>query len=298
MRLKIELSMDSLTARMGSLKTFLANMALITAGSCIFAMGLNGVLIPQQFLSGGLTGLALIAHYLLEDLNVGLTYFVLNIPLLLLGWFYVSKRFAVYSVLGIVVFSVAAGTLRVSPPPLQDPMLAALLAGVVCGAGSGIILRSSGSAGGMDILAIYLNQRWGFRPGSTIFASNALILVGGAFLFQLEPALYSVVYMYTAGKLTDAVITGFNQRKSVLIVSDESRAIAREILARTDRGVTFLKGCGAYTQRDKEVIFTITALTELPRLKAMVYRIDPEAFMVINDTLEVLGKRHGTRKVY
>ena len=181
---------------------------------------------------------------------------------------------------------------------LKDPILSALLAGVICGAGGGIILRSIGSAGGLDILSIYFHRKFGFRMGTVIFFFNTLILLAGALLFDLERALYSVVFYYASARVVEAVLTGFNRRKSILIISKNAHAIAEKIMKSANRGVTFLKGEGAYTGEEKNVIFTVTSLTELPKIKELVYGIDSDAFVVVNETLEVIGKRHGKLKVY
>jgi uncharacterized membrane-anchored protein YitT (DUF2179 family) len=274
------------------------NLFLLTSGACIFAIGLNGVMIPKQFMSGGVMGVALISHYLIPKSNVGLIYFVLNIPLILIGWCCVSRRFILYTAYGMTAFSVAAAFLFPRFPPIENPILAAVLGGIICGIGIGITLRSQGSGGGLDIPAVYLHKKLQLRMGFTSFLGNSLVLAVGAYFFGLEPALYSFIYVYTSGRVTDAVITGFNQRKSIMIISDASRAIAEQILSRLNRGVTFLNGTGAYTGEHKEVIFSIITLTELAKMKEMVFDIDPNAFMVVNDTLEVFGYRHGTRRIY
>ncbi|NLJ29562.1 MAG: YitT family protein [Deltaproteobacteria bacterium] len=274
------------------------NLFLITTGSCVFSVGLNSVLIPQQFLSGGVVGIALIFHYFLPKFNTGLFYFLLNIPLILLGWFSVSRTFMLYTAYGMAVFSLTAAWVNPYLPPVEDPILGAILAGVICGTGAGIILRSQGSAGGLDILGVYLNKKLGLRVGMTVFALSSSVLVAGGYFFDFQKALYSLIYVYASGRIMDAVITGFNQRKSVLIVSNHSDAIAKEILTRLNRGVTFLHGTGGYTRKRKQVIFSIITLTELAKVKELVYGIDPHAFMVVNDTLEVLGQRHGTRRVF
>jgi uncharacterized membrane-anchored protein YitT (DUF2179 family) len=274
------------------------NLFLLTIGGCIFAVGLNGVLIPKHFLSGGVIGVALIAHYLVPTLNTGFVYFLLNIPLILAGWFCVSRKFILYTAYGMIAYSLATAFLVPRFPPIENPILAAVLAGIVCGLGVGITLRSQGSGGGLDIPAVYLHKRLQLKMGWTSFLGNTLVLTVGAYFFGLEPALYSFIYVYTSGKVADSVITGFNQRKSILIVSDFSQAIAEQILTGLNRGVTFLNGTGAYTGKRKQVIFSIITLTELAKMKEMVFDIDPNAFMVVNDTLEVFGNRHGSRRVY
>jgi uncharacterized membrane-anchored protein YitT (DUF2179 family) len=279
-------------------KSILKNLALITVGSIIFVIGMNSILIPQHFLTGGITGIAIVLHYWIPSLNVGLMYLLLNIPLALLGWFQVSRRFVLFTIFGIVFFSLAANVIRPPVAAIHDPFLAAIFGGVVCGVGGGLILRSIGSAGGIDILAIYINNTFGFRPGLVIFFVNLLPLAMGLYLFNLEVVLYSVVYMFTYTKVIDAVLTEFNQRKFLLVISDQARAIGEHIMSEEHRGVTYLKAEGGYTGEDRKVIFSITTLTELPKIKEFIFSTDPNAFVVINDTLEVLGKHHGKLKVY
>lgn len=281
-----------------SIRSTLLNCSLIMFGSIIFVIGMNSILVPHKLLSGGLIGTSLIVHYLIPSLDVGLVYFVLNIPFIWLGWFHVSRRFMFYTIFGMVFFSLIAKFIQPPSINIHNPILVALLGGLFCGIGGGIILRSLGSVGGLDILAVYMNKRFGFRPGAVIMVANALVLLTGAGLFNVEIALYSLIYVYTSGRIVDVVLTGFNRRKVLLIISKESHKIADDILFRINRGVTYLKGKGGYTGEESDVILTITTLTELPRMKDIVYGIDPEAFMVVNDTLEVLGKRHGTRRVY
>jgi uncharacterized membrane-anchored protein YitT (DUF2179 family) len=281
-----------------SFKRLILNLFLLTAGSCIFAVGVNAILIPKKLLSGGAIGIALVLHYLIPKLNAGVVYFFLNIPLILLGWMSVSRTFVLYTCYGMAVFSLSTALVIPPPFPIENPILAAILAGIICGAGAGITLRSSGSAGGMDILAVYLNKKWGLRIGATSFLANALVLSAGGFCFGIEQALYSLVYVYTSSKVLDYVLTGFNQRKSILIISDHSQAIADQILTQLHRGATFLQGIGAYSGKEKQVVLSIITMTELSRMKELIFDIDPHAFVVVNDTLEVLGKRHGSMRVY
>ena len=240
------------------------------------------------------TGLAMILHYWFEALDVGWMYFFVNIPLLLLGWFHISRRFMWYTIFGMLFFSFTASRLQLAPANIHDPVLAVIFSGVICGFGGGLILRSIGSAGGLDILGIYLNKRFGVRPGVVILFANSLPLALGSYLFGLEPILYSIAFLFVSTRVMDTVITGWNQRKSVLIVSDLSHEVATHLLSEEHRGATLLKGEGAYTGREREVIFTITSLTDLPKLKEMIFSVDPNAFVVVNNTLEVLGRRHGS----
>jgi uncharacterized membrane-anchored protein YitT (DUF2179 family) len=281
-----------------SWKTVSYNLFLISAGCMVFVVGMNSVLIPNKLFGAGVSGIALVVHYLFPRLGVGLAYFLLNLPLMLLGWFSISRRFMFYTLYGMGFFSLAAGVIKTPAATLQDPTLAALLAGIICGTGVGFILRSLGSTGGIDILAIYVNEKFGFRPGSVSFVFNTMVLMVGAYFLGLEVALYTLIYVFTSSRVLDLVLTGFNQRMATMVISEKTDEMSKEIFKKVNRGVTFLKGKGAYTGKERDVLFTITTLTELPKLKGVIFGIDPGAFVVVNNTLEVLGKRHGTRKVY
>lgn len=274
------------------------NCFLIVSGCLIYAVGINSVLIPNHLLSGGAVGIVIILHYLLPAFGMGFYYFLLNIPLFFIGWYTLSWRFMAYTLFGIISFSLASSWITPPAIPTKDPIMAALLAGVICGTGGGLILRSVGSTGGLDIIAIVLNQRWGIRLGIVYTFFNTAVLIAGAFIFDIERSLYSVIYVYASSRVLDSVASGFNKRKLLFIISPKWEEIANFILHQINRGVTLLKATGGYTGGDRPVILTVTTITELPRLKEEILKIDPEAFIIINETLEVLGKRHGKKKIY
>lgn len=270
------------------------NLFLITAGSAVCAVGVNGVLIPQGFLSGGITGLAIGLHYLLPQITVPTLYMLLNIPLYLLAWRAVGRRFLLYSLAGTAIFSLALVWCRVVLP-VENKILAALLAGLITGAGSGIILRSRGSAGGMDILSVFLSNRFSVRLGTSSLAFNAALLTGVAFLLSLDQALYTLLFIYATARVVNLVVSGLSQRKAVMIISDRWSEVAQEIMTRLNRGVTFLAGEGAYSGRKQQVVYTVIAFYELPRLKRLVRELDERAFVVVSDTSEVIGQRIGNQ---
>jgi uncharacterized membrane-anchored protein YitT (DUF2179 family) len=271
---------------------------LIVAGCIIFTYGMNAVMIPARLFSGGLAGIAMIIGYQMPTVDLGLVYLLLNVPLIVLGWMTISRRFFAYTIFGTTIFSLVASILKPEPVILADPLLAALLGGVICGFGCGLILKSIGSAGGLDVLAIYLNRRFGLRVGTIAFAANAIVIVAGAWMLDLNLALYSIILLFTCGWVTNAVVSGFNARMALIIVSDVSDIISRELLRNFNRGVTILNGEGGFSKRSKRVILTVTTVTEVPKIKEMIFSNDPNAFVVINNTFEVLGNRYGALKVY
>ncbi len=277
-----------------SVKQIIYNLLLISLGSALVAIALNGIIIPHKFVSGGLTGLALGIHYLFPSLPVSWLYFILNIPLFVIGWKFVGRRFFYYSIVGMVIFSTMVEWVNV-PLPVQDKILSALFAGIITGIGAGIILKSKGSAGGTDILSVALLNRFSIRVGSTILAFNIIVLTAAAILFSLESALYTLVYMYVSSRIVEVVLTGLSQRKAVIIISPKWEEISRRILKEIVRGVTFIKGQGAYTGQNENILYTVITFRELPRVKDIVREIDPGAFLVVHETLEVMGHRIGNQ---
>ena len=270
------------------------NIGLIILGSCICAVALNGILIPKGFVSGGVAGLALIVHNVLPDLPVSIIYLILNVPLFALGWKYVGRRFFLYSLVGTFIFSFAVQWVNI-PIPVEDRFLCALLAGIIFGVGSGIILRSDGSAGGTDIVSVMFLTRFAVRMGNTVIAFNTAVLLVTAVLFSLESALYTLIFIYVTAQLMDLIVTGLSQRKSVMIISRHQEEIVRTILKNLDRGVTVINGQGGYSGKQNNIIYTVITFRELSPLKRLVTRIDPDAFVVVNDTTEVIGHRIGNQ---
>jgi uncharacterized membrane-anchored protein YitT (DUF2179 family) len=270
------------------------NLVLISLGSALCSVAINGILIPQQFYGAGFTGVALIIHYMFSSLPVAVLYLILNVPVFALGWMYVGRRFFLYSIAGMFVFTGTLVWIHISLP-VHDKMLSAILAGIIVGVGSGIILRSLGSAGGLDILSVIFLKRFSIRLGSTILAFNSLILVAGAVLFSLEGALYTLIYIFVSSYMVNLVVMGLSQRKAVYIISPLWEEISHEVMDKIQRGVTIIKGQGGYTGRDEKILYTVISFRELPQLKQLIRGVDPNAFVVVTDTLEVMGRRIGNQ---
>jgi uncharacterized membrane-anchored protein YitT (DUF2179 family) len=276
------------------LKTAGWNIALIIVGSILCSVSINGILIPHGFVNGGVVGISIVTHYFLPFLSVAVIYFLLNVPLFLAGWFFVNRRFFLYSIVGMVIFTFCVSLVQM-PVPVHDKLLAALLAGLIQGVGSGIILKSQGSAGGADILSVILYNRFSVRLGTTILGFNTIILGTAAVFFSLEDALYTLIYLYVVTKVIDLVVNGLSQRKAALIVSSSWERISARIMKELSRGVTILHGQGAYSEGEKRILYTVVTFQEISLLKGIVKKEDPDAFVVISDTAEVMGHRIGNQ---
>lgn len=273
---------------------FAWNLCLIIVGSALCASAINGILVPNRYLAGGVSGLSLFIFYLVPALPVGVTNFLLNIPLFVVGWVFVGRRFFFYSLAGMVIFS-AALLVPVPPFPIHDPLLTALTAGIISGIGSGIILKSLGSGGGLDILSVILFKRFSIRIGTTVMAFNCALMAACLFRFNLDTVLYALIYLFVTSQLVNVVVTGLNQRKAVMVVSAHWQEIAHDIMETMQRGVTLVEGQGGYTGTELKVLYSVITFPELSRFKELVRQRDPNAFVVVSETLEVMGKGVGNQ---
>ncbi len=273
------------------------NIFLITVGSVIFGIGVKGIALPHGFISGGISGLALLLYYWTGLFSPGVLYFLVNVPIFILGWRYVSRRFFGYSLYGMVALTFAIDLIEVEIA-IQDPMLAVLAGGCLIGAGAGCILHSLGSSGGNDVIAVILNQRFNLRMGTFFFAFNIGLFALSLGRLPVDLVLFSLAMSFVTSQVIDYILNFSNQRKMALIVSDQSSRIAPEILSRLGRGATLLEGRGAYTGKKKEVLLTVINNFQLKRLEEVVFSIDDQAFVIMENTLNVIGKGFSRRKQY
>lgn len=273
------------------------NLALITLGSFVFATGLKAIAIPHGFITGGISGLGLFLYYTFKSITPGIWYLLLNIPLFIFGWLYVSRRFFFYSLYGMVALT-AAIDLVPFHFPIEDHILAVLAGGTILGAGSGITLRSLGSAGGSDIVAVILNQKFNVPIGKLIFSFNLTLFTMSLFFIKVDLVLYSMALTFVSSMVMEYFLGMFNQRKMVIIISENSTQIADDIMKKLHRGITFLEGRGAYTSERKEIVLTVVNNFQLKQLEEIVFGIDRNAFFITEDTFSVFGKGFSNRKVY
>ena len=179
--------------------------------------------------------------------------------------------------------------------PIEDMILNALAAGIISGIGLGIILRSLGSACGLDILSIILFKRFSIRPGTTVMIFHALLLLIALYRLPMELVLYTLIYFFINAYFVNLVVIGFSQRMAVMIIFPQWQEISRHIMEKLQRGVTIVQGEGGFSKQSIHILYFVITLMELSRFKEMVRKIDSNAFVVVTDTLEVMGKRIGNQ---
>ena len=259
-------------------------------GAVLTALSVNIFIIPNHIADGGITGLAIIFYYL-WGWNVGLVVFVLNIPLYFLAFRIVGKKFLWLSIFGVSVFSVAMQyTAAVEALHItSEPLLACIFGGLISGIGMGITLKSQGSMGGTDIIAILLNRVTSFSVGQIILSVDVVIFIAAAVSFGPEVAMYAMIYIFVTMKVVDFVLTGLDNSKSLMIISHDPDELAEVLSRELERGVTFIEAEGAYSGQKRKIIYCVIGRMQVARMKKLIHAVDPQAFLVIGDASEVIG---------
>jgi uncharacterized membrane-anchored protein YitT (DUF2179 family) len=273
------------------------NLLLMTVGSSILAFGVKAIALPYGLVSGGASGLSLLIYYITNALTPGIWLLIVNIPMFAIGYFGVSKRFFLYSCYGAACNSLFIDIINYTAP-IHDPWLAVLAGGTVLGAGTGIALRSLGSTGGLDMVSVFLNYKYSIPIGKVSFSFNLALLSTSMFILSVDRALYSLAMVFVAAMVTEYFLKLFNRRKMILIISKKSHEIAAQIMKNLKRGATYLSGRGAFTQEPRDVLLTVVNDIELRRVERIVYGIDPQAFVIVENTFSVIGYKFSKPKVY
>jgi uncharacterized membrane-anchored protein YitT (DUF2179 family) len=275
------------------LKRNIANLALVVIGSIIMGIGYALFLLPHHFVPGGVSGIAMIVNYFTR-LPLGTLIMVLNIPVFIVGFKIMGRKYALRSLLGMVISSLLIDFFSqvVSlKSATDDPILAAIYGGVMLGVGLGLVFRGRASTGGSDILGQILNRWTGMSVGIGIMLIDFFVISASGVAFkQLEAPLYGYIVLFISTKVIDMILEGWNYTKLVIITSTKTEEIQDFILNTLDRGGTALKSRTLYLNREGETIMTVIHRKQLADLRQFVKSIDPNAFVIINDTYAVLGK--------
>jgi uncharacterized membrane-anchored protein YitT (DUF2179 family) len=272
------------------------NLGLITVGTIVFAVGMKTIALPQGFLATGVFGTSLLAEYL-SGVSAGLWNIVLNVPLFIVGWLFVSRKFCLYSAYSVVLTSVVFDLVNFQLQ-IDNQLYAAVACGVICGIGIGIIFRSLGSNGGLDIVAIMLMQRYNIGIGKTFMVFNALLFSASTIFIDLDLIIVSTIMVFILSITAEQCLSLFNQRKAVLIISDRAQIIAGLVSRKLKQGGTILDGKGAYSGSSRSILLTIINNVQLKKLEEIVYSHDGDALMVVENTFAVLGASFSKRKIY
>lgn len=273
------------------IKSLFITSAGLVVGSFIMACSTAFFLLPNKLSTGGFSGLSTIAYYLFH-VPVGNAMILLNLPLFIIAFFRVGKKFFIKSVFGTVLLAVFINILERFPAATTDKLLACIYGGIIMGIGTAIILKVNSSTGGSDLLSYVVrsfNDR--FRSGDLIITVDTIIIILSIAIFkEIEIGLYSAIAIFLMGKMIDIVFEGVNFTKVLFIVSDKSDEIAKLIGTVVQRGSTGIYAKGMHTENDKMMLFCVGSRSEIVRIKNIATKIDNKAFIVIFNARETWGK--------
>ena len=273
------------------------NLMLITAGTLIYSVALKGIAEPHGFIPAGLFGVSVLIHTLTDTMGAGLWYLVLNIPMFALSWILISRRFLLYSLYAMLVTAVSYTLIEVDFG-IRDQLYAAVTCGALSGAGAGIVLRSLGSNGGLDVLGVILWQRYNIGLGKFYFAFNAVLFALCFLILDNDLVIASLILVFVSSAAVDYCLSMFSQRKMALIISRQADDIAEEVMSSLRIGATFLVGRGAYKKEERKVLMTVINNIQLKRLEELVFTHDPHALFIVENTFTVIGSTFAKRKIY
>ena len=276
---------------------FVQRVLFITFGAALFSVGLEIFLVPNNIIDGGIVGISIIASAL-SGWPLGIFLLLLNIPFFYLGYKQIGKTFAFSTLYAVIVMSAGTWLLHSVKPLTDDPLLAAVFGGIILGVGVGMVIRFGGSLDGTEIVAILVTKKSPFSVGEIVMFFNVFILASAGFVFGWDRAMYSLIAYFIAYKMIDVIIEGFDESKSVWIISERHDDIGQAIIQRLGRGVTYLHGEGAFTGGEKRVIFCVITRLEEAKMKSIVEEIDPSAFLAVGNIHDVKGGRFKKKDIH
>ena len=276
-----------------TLSRMVRDYAWIALGSVLYSLSFDWFYVPNQIGFGGLTALGMILNHLSPSIPIGTVVLVLNVPIFLLGWKFLGGHTLVSSLFAMAATSVLVdliAALYTFPP--MDPMLAAVFGGVSLGASLGMIFSKGATTGGTDLIARLLKLPFAWLPvGRLLLVVDLSMLLAVSIAFRsMESAMYGMISLYISTLVMDGVLYGMDQSKVAYIITATPRIMAEEIDRQLDRGVTFLRGEGSFSGKEKLVLMCAFKQRQIVPLKALVHELDPQAFLIVCDAHEVLGQ--------
>lgn len=274
-----------------SAKDIILDIVICLAGSFVYAAGVNCFVSPNDISSGGVTGLAILVNYL-WNLPIGGAMFCLNIPLFILAFVFLGKKFIVKTLFSTLMTSVLIDVgVYFMPRYSGDKLLAALFGGALMGVGLGLIFTRGSTSGGTDIMSRLLRKKFPhLSMGRLLMICDLCVaLLAGIVYKNIESILYASIVFLVSGKTIDFVLYGASSGKMMMIITSKSKEIADAITEETPRGVSIIPVQGAYTGEEKHMLLSVVRPSEVSKIRKIVKRYDEQPFIIISDASEILG---------
>ena len=272
-------------------KEFSLDLLKMTIGTLIMAIGIEQFLLPNQLSTGGFSGIGTVVYYITE-IPVGTTMLVLNIPLFIIAYFKVGKKFFINAVIGTFLLSYFLNVFQKINSVTDDRILACLYGSTIVGIGTAIVLKANGSTGGTELLANVIRKyKPEMKTGTLMIIFDTLIVIANTIFFkEIEIALYSALAIYIMGKILDIFFEGIDFAKMLLIISPKWEQISDAINKELRRGSTALYGKGMYKKQEKNILLCVMSRAEIREARKIIEEIDSSAFIIITNAREVFGE--------
>ncbi len=261
----------------------------VILGSLIVAISFNLFLLPNGIASGGVSGVSILVQRL-TGITPAISQWALNIPLFFAGWWLIGRKFALNTLIGSALLPLFVLMSSHWQPPTHNALLAAIYGGIGVGLGLGLVFRGRGSTGGLALAAQILHRFTGLPLGLAVACFDGCVIVAAGIIISPEVALYALIGLFVTSKTIDIVQSGLSVSKVAFIISEHTEELAEAVLHDLDRGLTKLDARGGYTGEGRTVLMVVVGQTEVAKLKQLVKAIDPDAFVIISDTAEVVGQ--------
>ena len=261
--------------------------------ACLFyASSTAFFLAPNSIIAGGISGLAVLLNFVNANLQIGLMIILLNVPILIVGIKMMGWAFTLKCLLTIAILGVATDLLDLLPALTEDKILACLYGGLSQGVGIGLFVRFQFSSGGTELLGQIVSRATKVIkvPVCVGILDGIIVIVGAIITKNPDNMLYALIVIFVSTKVSEIVLVGIEKSKLCIIITDKGKEISDALITASPRGVTMLDGKGMYTDKDHDVLFTCVKNRQLPQLKQIIKSVDENAFVIVNESVEVRGK--------
>ena len=262
----------------------------ILLGTALMAAVVNLIYTPMSMVTGGVAGIGILFHHFF-GIPVGLTNWVINVPLLILSGIQKGKDFIKKTIFAVFCFSLLLLIIPIVNVTQGDFWMSALLGGVISGAGLGLVFRCNTSTGGSDLAAALLAD-WNrkYNVSQYLLFIDASIVLMGAVIFGIYHALYAIAAVFITSKIMDGVLSGTRFGKVIIVISEKSEHMAEQIMEQRKRGVTMVKGVGMYTKSEKDILFCVISKKEIIGVLDIITKEDKNAMVIVADAKEIFGE--------
>jgi uncharacterized membrane-anchored protein YitT (DUF2179 family) len=277
--------------RIRRIRTILRALFLITIGTLIYSAGISLLIDPNDLAPGGVSGISIMLSRF-TPIPTGTWILIINIPLLVFGWWKLGRKFIIKTCYATVMTSLFTNLLSTIPPVTNDLICAVVLGGIAVGTGIGLVFRAGGTTGGMDIIVKLLRLKYPYlKSGSIFLVLDMLVVIASGFVFQnLTLAVYAGIVIALDAKVMDVILYGQDEARLIYIISDKHVQIASRLMEELNIGVTYLEGEGAYTEKNKMIILCATRKQRSPEVINIVKEEDARAFLIVSSANEIFGE--------